>query len=204
MTASGRAYSSPLRAEHAAQTRDRIVDAAVALLQDGEVGAIGMQEVADEAGVSVRTVYRAFPTKGDLLHGVLEVISERFGRAAGAPPVTKRELHASIPGAVQAVYELEPLYRVLFNTAAGREMHRATARERSASVDQAVGEGLAHLDERQRRRFVSLMYLVTSSRAVLWLKDYADLDVDDAAGAVAWAVAAFDAALRDPKLVSEL
>src|SRR5687767_1046122 len=130
---SGRPYSSPLRAEQAAATRDRIVDAAVELLQDGDVSAFGMQDVADRAGVAVRTVYRAFPTKDDLISGVLETIRERFEATAGSPPTTREELQASVPGAVRAVYELEPLYRALFATAAGREVHRATAGERSAS-----------------------------------------------------------------------
>ena len=84
-----------------------------------------MQDVADRAGVSVRTVYRAFPTKDDLLVGVLDAIKERFDAIAGAPPTTRDEFDASVPGAVRAVYELEPLYRALFATVAGREAHRA-------------------------------------------------------------------------------
>lgn len=187
-SAAARSYSSPLRAEQAAATRERIVDAAVELLQATDPGAFSMPDVADQAGVSVSTVYRAFPTKDDLISGVLEAIRERFEIAAGSPPTTREELQASVPGAVRAVYELEPLYRALFATAAGREAHRATAGERSASVDRAVTDRLDGLDERQRRLVTSVLYLVTSSKSVLWLKDYAGLDVDEAADAVAWAV----------------
>ena len=146
-----RPYSSPLRAEQAAATRDRIVDATVALLQDNDGSSFSMQDVADWAGVAVRTVYRAFPTKDDLIAGVLEAIRQRFDAAAGSPPTTREELHVSVPGAVRAVYELEPLYRALFATAAGREAHRATAGERWASVDRAFTDGLDGMDERQRR-----------------------------------------------------
>lgn len=189
MTASApRPYTSPLRAEQAAATRDRIVDAAVGLLQDGDAAAIAMQDVADAAGVSVRTVYRAFPTKDDLLVGVLETIKERFERTAGTPPTTRDELAASIPGAVRAVFEVEPMYRALFATAAGREMHRSTAGARSASVEEAFTDGLDGMDERERRLLVSLLYLVTSSRSVLWLKDYMGLDVDEVIDAVSMAV----------------
>lgn len=183
-----RPYASPLRAEQAAATRDRIVDAAVVHLQAGDTAGFSMQDVADEAGVSVRTVYRAFPTKEDLLVGVMETIKERFERTAGSPPTTSDELIASIRGAVRAVYEVEPLYRALFATAAGREMHRATAGARSASVEQAFTDGLDQLDERERRLVLSLLYLVTSSKSVLWLKDYMGLDVDEAVDAVTMAV----------------
>ena len=193
-----RPYASPLRAEQAAATRDRIVDAAVALLQHGDA-AFSMQDVAAQAGVSVRTAYRAFPTKEDLLLGVLNEIKTRFERVAGSPPATRDELIASIPGAVHAVYELEPLYRALFATAAGQETHRATAGARSASVERAFADGLGGLDDRQRRLVVSLLYLVTSSKSVLWLKDYAALDVDEATDAVALAVAAIFAAATDDK-----
>lgn len=189
MTADGvRAYSSPLRSEQAAATRDRIVDAAVGLLQDGDAAAIAMQDVAEAAGVSVRTVYRAFPTKDDLLVGVMETIKERFERTAGTPPTTREELASSVPGAVRAVFEVEPMYRALFSTAAGREMHRATAAARSASVDRAFTDGLDGLGERERRLRVALLYLVTSSRSVLWLKDYMGLDVDEVIDAVSMAV----------------
>lgn len=192
-----RRYASPLRAEQAAATRDRILDATVALLQDNDVSSFGMQDVADLAGVAVRTVYRAFPTKDDLLVGVLDAIRLRFDATAGEPPTTGEELQASVPGAVRAVFELEPLYRALFATAAGRELHRATAGDRNAAVDRAFADGLDGLDERQRRLVIAVLYLVTSSKSVLWLKDYAGLDVDDAADAIAWALAALTKAAQE-------
>src|SRR5688500_15592525 len=103
----GRQYSSTLRAEQAAATRARIVDAAVELLQLNDVSAITMQDVADRAGVAVRTVYRAFPTKDDLIDGVLAEIRARFEASAGTPPTTSEELQASVPASVRAVFELE-------------------------------------------------------------------------------------------------
>src|SRR5688572_154313 len=131
MTKTGpRTYSSPLRAEQAAATRERIIDATVELLQDADAGAVGMQEVAERAGVAVRTVYRSFPTKDDLFTGVLDAIRARFEAVAGTPPTTAEELRASVGPAVRAVYELAPLYRALFATAAGREVHRRSAGER--------------------------------------------------------------------------
>lgn len=199
MTADVRTYSSPLRAEQASATRDRIIDATVDLLQGAEPGAFGMQDVADRAGVSVRTVYRAFPTRADLLDGVLAAIKERFDRIAGAPPTTRREFDASVPAAVRAVYDLEPLYRALFATAAGREVHQGTVASRRPSFESAFADDIAGLPDHQVRLIVSLLHLVTSSRSVLWLKDYAGLDVEEASTAVGWAVAAFATAARRTK-----
>ena len=194
-----RTYSSPLRAEQAAATRDRIVDATVALLQDNDVSAFGMQDVADRAGVAVRTVYRAFPTKDHLIAGVLEAIKERFEAAAGDPPTTADELEASVGPAVRAVFELEPQYRALFATAAGRELHsRSSGARRAATVEASFAEELAGLSPEQVAQFAALVHLVTSSRGVLFLKDYAGLDVDGTTAAVSWALSAFIAAIRDP------
>ena len=199
MNTAGRSYSSPLRAEQAAATRDRIVDATVALLQGADPSGFGMQEVAEQAGVSVRTVYRAFPTKDDLLEGVLETIQARFDRIAGPPPATRKEFDASVADAVRAVFELEPLYRALFATAAGRGVHQGAAAARRPSFATAFADELAGLPDDQVRLIVSLLHLVTSSRSVLWLKDYAQLDVDEATEAIEWAVAALAAAARKAK-----
>lgn len=202
--AAGRTYNSPLRTEQAAETRDRIVDATVALLQDHDASAFGMQDVADRAGVALRTVYRAFPTKDDLIAGVLDAITERFAASAGSAPTTAEELEASVRGAVRAVFELEPLYRALFATAAGRELHRGSSGSRRAMVEVAFAEELAGLSPEQVGQFSGLVHLVTSSRGVLFLKDYAGLDVDGATGAVSWALGVLVSAIRDPAVRATL
>ena len=200
----GRSYSSPLRVEQAAATRDRIIDAAIALLQDSDLGAFGMQDVADHAGVAVRTVYRAFPTKDDLIAGVLAALKERFEAAAGTPPTTAEELQASVGASVRAVFELEPLYRALFATSAGRELHARTSSQRQVVIEQSFAEELAGLSESQVEQFAALVHLVTSSRGVMFLKDYAGLDVESSTAALSWALAALVAAIRDPQVRARL
>src|SRR6202521_4311948 len=66
-----RQYRSPLRAQAARRTRAQIRDAAARLfVRQGYVGTT-MRQVAEEAEVSERTTYLAFPSKLDLF---LEVI----------------------------------------------------------------------------------------------------------------------------------
>lgn len=195
---SSRSYSSPLRAEQAAATRDRIIDAAIELMQDADPGAFGMQDVADRAGVALRTAYRAFPTKDDLLAGVLDAINERFSEiAGGAPPTTRQEFDASVTGAVRAVHELEPLYRALFATAAGRTAHQSGAPARRQTFETAFSDDLDGLPEDKVRQIVSLLHLLSSSTSVLWFKDYAGLDADDASEAIGWAITALANAARE-------
>ena len=206
MNATGvaRSYSSPLRGEQAAATRARVLDAAIDLLQSTDSGDVAIPDVAERAGVSVRTAYRAFPTREDLLEGVLAELSRRFEAIAGTVPTTLDALAESAEGAVRAVYEVEPLFRALFATPAGRELHRRTAPQRRQAIDDMLVAELADLSPQQRRRFVAVAHLLSSSRSVLLLKDYHDLDADDAVAAVRWALAVLVAAVRDPEWRADL
>jgi AcrR family transcriptional regulator len=203
-TAGLRSYSSPLRAEQAAATQARVLEAAIDLLQSTDSGDVAIPDVAERAGVSVRTAYRAFPTRQHLLEGVLAELSQRFEAIAGTVPTSLDEFAESAEGAVRAVYEVEPLFRALFATPDGRELHRRTAPQRREAIDNMLIVELGDLTPQQRRRFVAVAHLLSSSRSVLLLKDYHDLDVDDATAAVRWALATLIAAVRDPERRAEL
>ena len=58
---------SDLVNRRAAQTRAEIVDAALELFTDQGFDATSMEQVAEAARVSRRTIYRYFPTKDDLV-----------------------------------------------------------------------------------------------------------------------------------------
>ena len=200
MKSEARTYTSPLRAEQTAATRARVLDAAIDLLQATDSGDVAIPDVAERAGVSVRTAYRAFPTRNALLEAVLAELSVRFEAIAGTMPVTLDELAPSADGAVRAVYEVEPLFRAMFATPAGRELHRETAPRRREAIDGMLTAELADLTPQQRRRFIAIAHLLSSSRSVLLLKDYHDLDEDDAVAAIRWALATIVDAVRDPQL----
>lgn len=206
--AARRGYLSPLRAEQAAATRRRILDAAISLLQETGSGEVAIPDVAERAGVSVSTAYRAFATREDLLEGVLDELKVRFESVAGPQPTTIDELVESAARAVPAVLEVEALYRALFATPDGRELHRSTASQRSGAIDEMVRRELAGLDPEltpaQARRFVAVLHLVTSSRSVLFLKDYEGLDEEDLSLAVRWAMHVLVDAVRAPAQRTEL
>jgi AcrR family transcriptional regulator len=58
-------------------TRERIVAAALENVASGGYASAGVQAVAAEAGVAVGTVYRHFPSKGDLFAEVFRRASQR-------------------------------------------------------------------------------------------------------------------------------
>jgi AcrR family transcriptional regulator len=67
-----RPYTSPLRAEQAQLTRDRILDAAEELFLAGGYGATTITRVARQAGVATDTVYAAFGSKRGILKALMD------------------------------------------------------------------------------------------------------------------------------------
>src|SRR5699024_2634643 len=65
-----RRYESSVRAEQAAATRRRVIDAARRLFEQEGYAATSVAAIAAEAGVVSKTVYLVFESKGRLLRAV--------------------------------------------------------------------------------------------------------------------------------------
>jgi TetR/AcrR family transcriptional regulator, regulator of autoinduction and epiphytic fitness len=68
-----RSYTSARRSEQARQTRRLVLESAHRLFVDVGYGATTLQRIADEAGVSVQTVYAAFGNKRRVLEQTLDL-----------------------------------------------------------------------------------------------------------------------------------
>ena len=98
------------------ERRDRIVHAAIALLEHGEYDAIQMRDVAQEAGVALATVYRYFTSKEHLYAAALLEWASNFP----APEQSKRaggrsneaQLRALMRRAVRAFERYPQMMRV--------------------------------------------------------------------------------------------
>lgn len=81
-----RPYDMTLRARRAAETTDRIVDAAEALLTEGPASAATLKAIAARAGVTVQTVLRHLGSRDGCLdavgHRVAARVDEQRGRSA--------------------------------------------------------------------------------------------------------------------------
>ena len=72
--------ASPGPAEHRAEQRQRILDAAIACFSRDGFHGTSMQKICTEAGMSPGALYRYFPSKEALIGAIVE--SERIARAA--------------------------------------------------------------------------------------------------------------------------
>ena len=90
-----RPYRMQARAQAAAATGERILDAAVAVFWQRPVDDIPLEEVARRAGVSVQTVIRRFGGKQGLFAAAAERETERVRRQRDQAPV------GDLPGGAQ-------------------------------------------------------------------------------------------------------
>lgn len=72
-SSSPRRYDASRRQADARARRRRVIDAATELFAEHGFGDTSIQRIADEAGVSVQTVYAVFGSKPGILHAVVDV-----------------------------------------------------------------------------------------------------------------------------------
>src|SRR5438128_11954459 len=113
-TAEARVYNSPLRDRQAEQTRELILQALTEQLADAGLKDFNIPRLAQRAGVSVRTIYRYFPTKDALLEEFAYWLDSQIGSAEA--PSTLEELVKLPESAFAAFDEREALIRAQWRT----------------------------------------------------------------------------------------
>ncbi|MBS9371716.1 TetR/AcrR family transcriptional regulator [Rhodococcus sp. B50] len=155
-----RRYTSPLREEAARRTRETIRDAAARLfVRDGYVSTT-VKNIADEAGVAVRTVFTAFPGgKAEIFREALDhaVAGDGDPRAVTADPEPKgggsRVSHVDLVVEQLVRYGTAMLERAggllmtsVESSGADPDMRRFAADDAKATAENArtLAEGLEH------------------------------------------------------------
>jgi AcrR family transcriptional regulator len=182
------AYRSPLRASQAAQTRSRIGEAAAALLREsGAPESITFRAVAERAQVTEMTVYRHFPTRDDLLHGLWRQLNARMGPAIGIPTNIEDLLgqHAALLGGFDRI---APEIIASVTSPQGREMRAALNDERRRAFRGIVQEAAPGLTGEARTRAAAILQLLHSAHAWMSLREQWGMDGRQAAAATRWAI----------------
>jgi AcrR family transcriptional regulator len=160
----------PLRAD-AARNAQRILHAARAVYAESDAEA-SIEAVARRAGVAERTLYRRFPTKGDLVRAALDQ-----SIAEDLTPAIEDALHAADP-----LHGLAQLIEAAISLGA-REHNLLTAAYRSGSltpdISTSLDEALGELARRAQQAGSvradlvgdDLPRLITMLHSVLWTMD---------------------------------
>jgi AcrR family transcriptional regulator len=184
-----RPYRSALREEQANQTRERILEAVTRVMARG-LAELSIPAVAQEAGVSVPTVYRHFNSKAALLNALPELFAAKTGMDRVPMQVSLDELEATLATAFHGVDQLGELERAALLSPLGEQARRAQMPARLQAM-RAVADGLAPgLPPTTRARLARLLLLVTTTASLRTLHEHLGLSTDAAAADVAWLIRA--------------
>ncbi len=190
-----RAYSSAVRAEYAAQTRERILEAVIEQLQASEE--LSLPRAALRAGVSVPTVYRHFPTKQALIEALTECVDQKL--TLTAVPTDVDDFDRFVPKLFAVFDQNEKLVRARRVARLLKDIHAATQRRRATAIIQAMRSVTRRLDPLDARRACAIVRTLVSGNAWEMMHDSFDLSGPEAGEAVAWAIRVLVAELRrDP------
>lgn len=165
--------------------RTRVIEGVVSLLSAGRP--LTFKEVAQEAGVPERTVYRHFPTRADLLAAVFAWTNEQIGHD-GPRPTDEAGVVALARDAFRGFDDLAPVVRRMLVEPDGRDARLADVAERRRAAVGLVDTEVPGLDPATRDRVAAAVQVLTVAATWQSLHDYWDLDGAEAAEAVALAI----------------
>jgi AcrR family transcriptional regulator len=173
---SRRPYRSRLRAEQAAQTRQRILEASGDLFAERGYGATTIDAVAARAGVAVDTVYAIFGTKKRMLSALIDLrvtgSTEGSDVLAGEGPravrkvANQRQMLAGFAAdIVPRIERVRPIDDVM---------------QSAGAIDPEIAELRARMQENRLSKLRTFMEWLAANGALR-----GDIDVDEAA-TIAW------------------
>ena len=181
-----RAYSSPLRDEQARRTRELIVEALVEQVCETGRSDFSMNEVAKRAGVSVRTVYRHFPTRDDLVNA----INEHLMLSDGQPgvPESPEGMADHVGGLFRWFESNAALVEASHLTGLGREVRAHGRRHRTEVARQLTEDWSKWMTEEERRKVFAVFRTMFGSFTWLTMRNELGLSTEEAIEATSWVV----------------
>ena len=182
MTAEATTPRSGVWSAHRADIQERIVAAYMELLETASPTGVSMPAVAERAGVSVRTLYRYFPSKDDLQRVAAGWFERRTRQAMDNPTIDIGNFRRYLQLLWTDVAEIMPAVRVQHATPEGRALRAARLPESRAQVDRALSDAITGP---RRADVVDLIAALSSSSMFLELVDRMGHEPTQAADLVA-------------------
>jgi AcrR family transcriptional regulator len=187
------AVPSSLRTMQKDLARRLIVESTARVILRTGIHQFSMQEVADEAGVSLRTLYRYFPSREALVDGVGAEIDQALADAGLTTelhgPITPDSLATLVGDAFRLTAQRgADLARawVVINMVTGA---RSTSSRRRDRLVRDVVEDLGpHLDQFEQDRVFGVIRYLAGSIAWKVMRDDLGMETEELAQAVGWAV----------------
>jgi AcrR family transcriptional regulator len=190
-----RKYDSPLRRQQAADTRERIVAAGSTLVHRfdrWDWSELTVRAVAEEAGISARTVYRHFADERSLRDAVMQRLHEEAGVTVAGLELQEFGELASKVFAYLASFEAKP-------RPFGDPTFAATDRALREALVEAVTAETKGWPQRDRVVAAAVLDVLWSLPTYERMTGAWGLDADDAARAARWAIGLVERAVADGK-----
>jgi AcrR family transcriptional regulator len=188
-----RGYKSDLRAQQAAATRELIIKTAAEAFVPWSTD-VPFDQLAERAGISVRTVFRHFPTQRDLVLAVTPYLEQRCG---WRPEEMTADNFAEMSRNTFAYFgellergrrDSDPLPAPLRNL---------RTRNRITPIERALGPLTQGMDPGMARAVLALLSGLTRVPFLRGMHEQWGVGGEDASKAVEWAVNALLATLRE-------
>lgn len=175
-----------LQDRRAALARDTILEAMVAHLEAGDIDSVGMEDLAREAGVSRRTLYRYFPTRNDLLAAAGDFVRGQVFKID--PGIGDGGIAASFRAGTARMEKRPKLARALLRTEGGRAVRGSFRAARMETIRKHVRDSAPGLARRDADRAAAVLTYLCSLQAWVSLQEESGLSPERAQDAVLWAI----------------
>jgi AcrR family transcriptional regulator len=175
-----------LREQQAEAARQRILRAVVTLLEEAGVEDLTMPQVAAESGISLRTVYRYYPTREQLL--------EAAGRWIGAEllgqgyPQSLDDIADTFEDGCRQFARHPGLVRALAVSQLGCEVRAPRRAERLDAIRDALRAEVGDLSAEELRQAGAVLAYLHNMLAFTTLREEHGLGADEIAAALGWAI----------------
>lgn len=183
-----------LRDEHAEATRMRILSAVAELIEEGHAGELTVPMVAAKSGVSLRTVYRYYATREDLLEAAGRWIGDELFRH---PYPADLDEAAELFRTGCADFDERPeLVRALALSQLGRRVRGYRREERLRAIRRALHDEVGALPGDELRRAEAVLAYLHNMLAYTTLREENGLSGEEIGEAMGWAIRTLVADLR--------
>jgi AcrR family transcriptional regulator len=184
----------PLRARQAKQLRRAVLDAVIAKLENEAPDEVSMADIAESAGISLRTLYRYFPDRPSLLQSAGEYLYSSLG--VSVEVAEPEDISRSFIEAARRLAARPSLTRALIRTGAGQVARSAVRTERVRAIRGALRSATSGLDNDFARKATALITHLCSATSWVSIADESGLSDADAQAAVSWGIDTLIRALR--------
>jgi AcrR family transcriptional regulator len=178
--------ATSLREQHATVTRERILAAVADLVERGEAPELTMPDVATASGVSLRTLYRYYQTREELLEAAGRWIGDEL--LEHPYPTTLDEVADLFEAGCSDFNERPGLVRALAFSQLGQHVRGYRRRERLEAIAGALRAELPNAPEEELRRAEALLGYLHSMLAYTTLREEGGLEGEEIGDAVGWAI----------------